>query len=94
MPLLIQIALVEHFALSLAVDELNTGKCDVAIVGGVSVQPYQYMLYYLNLNPCSNANSSSVAAMRHSMAKSSPQLAIVAHSITVQMEWSLRMQPL
>ncbi|KAK3174739.1 hypothetical protein OEA41_001985 [Lepraria neglecta] len=27
-------------ALSLAVDELNSGKCDVAIVGGISVQLY------------------------------------------------------
>lgn len=28
-------------ALSLAVNELNSGKCDVAVVGGVSVQLYQ-----------------------------------------------------
>ena len=52
-------------ALSLAVDELSSGKCDVAVIGGVSVQLYQYVPYYSVLNPCSNSNSNSllVAAM-------------------------------
>lgn len=31
-------------ALSLAVDELNSGKCDMTVVGGVSVQLYQFVL--------------------------------------------------
>ena len=52
-------------ALSLAVDELSSGKCDVAVIGDVSVQLYQDVPYYSVLNPCSNSNSNSllVAAM-------------------------------
>ena len=47
-------------ALSLAVDELNSGKCDVAVVGGVSIQLYHCVPYYSILNPCSNSNSNSL----------------------------------
>ena len=81
-------------ALSLAVDELNSGKCDMAVVGGVSVQLYQYV-FPLQPSPVSFlkvSDLSSGGVISLSKARSSRLPDPAARLITVQMGLYLRMQ--